>query len=176
MINILVLYAKYNRDTNNKIIRLLSSLSDEELKLERNIFCKNINNLFNHIVLGAWHYLNAMLYISGGNYCADPKEKNKVFQRIESSFNEAFKVLCELDDRFIDFTDKVTEDDLNIVKRNMTIYNGRVVDISIWEYITQHITHQLHHKGQLSQVLDEIGVAHEFGNIFPYVLDSVKEE
>ncbi|NJD04803.1 MAG: hypothetical protein FIA99_19885 [Ruminiclostridium sp.] len=174
MKNILVLYAKYNRDTDDEIIKLLSRLSDNELKCERNIFCKSINNLFNHIILGEWYYLNAMLYISGRKYCSDHKERRQVFQRIETSFFEASEIMRELDKNFIDFVDSVTEDDLKLVKKNMKIYNGRVVDISVWEYITQHITHQQHHRGQLSQVLDEIGIIHEFGNIFPYVSDSTK--
>jgi uncharacterized damage-inducible protein DinB len=175
MKNILMLYAKYNKDTNNQIIQLLSTLSDEELKRERKMYYKSISNLFNHLVIGEWYYLNAVLFISGGNYCADSEERSKTFQRIETSFTEAVTIMQGLNDRLIEFINKVTEDELKLQKKNMTIYNGRVVDISIWEYITQHITHQLHHKGQLSQVFDELEIEHEFGNIFPYVLDSIKE-
>lgn len=169
MKNILMLYARYNRDMNNEIIKLLSSLSEDELKRERNMHYKSISNLFNHLVIAEWYYLNAMLYISGGNYSTN----RETIQRIETSFAESSAIMKELDEGLVDFINKVTEDELKLERKNVKIYNGRVVDISVWEYITQHITHQLHHKGQLSQVLDELNIEHEFGNIFTYVRDSI---
>ncbi len=171
MINILRLYTKYNRDTNNEIIKLLSNLSEDELNRERNIYYKSINSLFNHLVIAEWYYLNAMFYIAGRDYSAS----RKTLQRIENSFSESSTIMQELDEGLIGFISEVTEDELKLEKKNLKIYNGRTVDMSVWEYITQHITHQLHHKGQLSQVLDELKIEHEFGNIFPYVRDSVKE-
>ena len=171
MINILRLYARYNKDTNNEIIKLLSNLSEDELKRERNTYYKSIYNLFNHLVIAEWYCLNAMLYISGRDYSAD----RETIKRIEASFGESYTIMQELDERLICFINGVTEEELKLEKKNLKIYNGRIVDISVWEFITQHITHQLHHKGQLSQVLDELKIEHEFGNIFPYVRDSVKE-
>lgn len=176
MKNILTLYAKYNKDTNNKIIRILSGLGADELKSERNSYYKCMNDLFNHLVIGEWHYLNAMSYICGIPFNTNLHDRDKTLQRIESSFTEAATILQELDECLINFINEITEDDLNIKKNNMKIYNGRVVDISVWQYMTQHITHQIHHQGQLSQILDEMKIEHEFGNIFPYVSDSLNRE
>jgi uncharacterized damage-inducible protein DinB len=49
------------------------------------------------------------------------------------------------------------------------MYDGSMATVSVWEVLLQHMTHQTHHRGQLSQVLDELGQAHDIGNIWPYV-------
>ena len=46
--------------------------------------------------------------------------------------------------------DEMSQDDLHLVGRRVTIYDGRIVDISIRQFFLQHITHQTYHQGQLS--------------------------
>jgi uncharacterized damage-inducible protein DinB len=69
----------------------------------------------------------------------------------------------------------LNENDFQIERKNNRIYNGRVIDIKIWEYMSQHIIHQTHHRGQLSQVLDELKIENDFGNMFPYIKDSITQ-
>lgn len=175
MKNILLLYAKYNKDTNSEIIKLLSGLSDDELNCERKMYYKSISNLFNHLVIGGWYYLYAVRSIAGMSYPIED-ERQEIFKRIEVSFIEASKIMQDLDERLIEVIEKLTIEELKLERKNNRIYNGRVVDITIWEYITQHIIHQTHHRGQISYALDELNVSNDFGNIFPYIKDSIKVE
>jgi uncharacterized damage-inducible protein DinB len=176
MKNIIMLYATYNLDMDDEIIRLLSGFSDDELNRERNIFCTTITGLFNHLVRAGWHYQAAIRNISEGKYCRYLGENSTTVRRIEASFSEAAAIMRELDEGFVEFSSQVSEDDLDLKINRLKIYNGRTVTVSIWEIITQHMTHQIHHRGQLSQVLDELKIEHDIGNIWPYVLDSPKAE
>lgn len=172
MKNILILYAEYNKVTNSKIIKILSEISEEELKRSRNTFYKSINGLFNHLVIAQWYYLSSMTYITGSMFNKNLQDRINIFKKIESSLTDASEVLKELDEGLIDFVKNVTENDLILERKNTKIYNGRIIDISVWQYMTQHITHQIHHQGQLSQILDEMNIEHEFGSIFPFISES----
>lgn len=165
-----MLYARYNKDTNNMIINLLSKFSNNDLHKERNMYYKSINNLFNHLVTGQWYYLHAMKSFLGMSFPNEQK-RHKTFNKIEESFKEASLIMKEMDEDFIEVINIMSEKELEIGRKNIRIYNGRIVDISLWEYITQHIIHQTHHRGQLAQLLDELEIENDFGNIFPFVKD-----
>lgn len=169
MKDILKLYAIYNRDMNNKIMEILSDFPDEELKKERNIYYKSIFNLFTHIARAGWGYQKGIQIISKNKYFSYLGEGVSPVEKKQSSFSEASGILKETDKAFIEFIESLSMDDLNCKMEKFKMYNNRIVDVSIWEIITQHITHQIHHRGQLSQVLDELNIEHDIGNIWPYV-------
>ncbi len=56
--------------------------------------------------------------------------------------------------------------DEEVLEKERDTYYGSI------KGLVRHITHQVHHQGQLSQLLDELRVEHEFGNIFPLLPDS----
>ncbi|MEN8904756.1 MAG: DinB family protein [Clostridiales bacterium] len=171
MKEILKLYAKYNYDTNKKIINLLSNLSEEELKKERNTYFKSLHNLFNHILRASLYYQKAINKISDGKYFDSLIEAEEVINKTKDSFDEGKEILLKLGEKFENFVELVSVEDLAMSK-TMKIYNGRTLDMTTGKYIVQHITHEIHHQGQMSQILDEMGIEHEFGNVFPFIPDS----
>lgn len=174
MKSFLELYAKYNKETNNEIMRLLSGLSGHDLYCERKMYYKSLNNLFSHIVIAEWYYLNAVKSIAKMNYPSE-QERQELFMRIENSYMDASAILKELDEELVNVINDLSDEQLKLERKNNRIYNGRKVDITIWEYMSQHIIHQTHHRGQISLILDEIGVENDFGNMFPYIKDSAME-
>jgi uncharacterized damage-inducible protein DinB len=60
------------------------------------------------------------------------------------------RFLSALSRTVVAVADEISRDDRYLVRRRVTIYNGRIVDISIWQFFLQHTTHQTHHQGQLS--------------------------
>ena len=149
MKELLMLYAAYNQQTNSQIISLLSEMSEEELNKERNTYFKSIKGLFEHLILGSWNYLNAVKNLTQGKYCKSlpglPRENKKFILNIP----ELFEYLKGLDELLLEAARSINNEDLNILKENLTIYNGRKIDIYVREYFLQYITHQVHHQGQL---------------------------
>ena len=163
-------YAEYNLMTNRTLSDLMLKVPDEKLTEERNTYHKNLYSLFRHLVIGSWHYLNAVKYISDGRYCTDLPglPDDSVIQPVD----ELNTLLIKLSDILMETIGSITEEDLKIKKEKLRIYNGRRIDITIWQFFLQHITHQIHHQGQISIILDELNIEHEFGNIFPLIKDS----
>jgi uncharacterized damage-inducible protein DinB len=172
MKNILELYAKYSKDTDNEIIRLLSAFSEEELKQERKMYVKSLYNLFVHLARAEWYYQSAINKITDGKYFKALQDRESFLMQIETSFAEAVKAMQKLDSDLVEFADIIPEEDFNLSIAKLTIYNGRNVEVSIWEIITQLMTHQIHHRGQIAQVLDELGIENDFGGVWPFIKDS----
>lgn len=168
---ILQLYCKYNMETNKTLISIMNSMSKNKLVEKRKIFYQDLYGLYKHLVAGSWHYLNALHVLSNEKFCQNlpplaGEEENP-------SVEELGNTLKQLSEILMNTADRITNEDLNIRKKKIRIYNGRTLDMSIWQYFLQHITHQTHHQGQISCVLDELGIEHEFGNVFPLIPDSV---
>jgi uncharacterized damage-inducible protein DinB len=53
-------------------------------------------------------------------------------------------------------------------KKKRTLRNGKIVLVSISDLMTQYMVHTSHHRGQLSQLLDELGVDHDIGSTWAF--------
>ena len=170
MRELLGLYAQYNLMVTNELARLLDKLPLKDLFVIHSTYHQSIHRLYHHMATGSWHYLNAIRNLSGGKYCTDLPPLLAYSDDLPVESISGF--LSTLSGILADASASIAEEDLGIVGRGITIYNGRVIDISVWQFFLQHITHQTHHQGQLSILLDELGVEHEFGNIFPLIPDA----
>lgn len=170
MKEIFKMYASYNLMTNKTIIKILSSLSKDILLEDRNFYYNSILELIKHITLGSWHYINAINNISDKKYSISIPGINEIKMSFENSDSNWLKYLPELDTVLLDLANNIEAEDFN-TKKVLKIYNGRTVEMTVWNYFLQHITHQIHHQGQMSKIFDELKIEHEFGNIFPLIPD-----
>lgn len=175
MKELLQLYAQYNKNTNDTIIRILSELPEEELTKSRNCYYDSLFELFKHVVIASWHYLNAMRDISGDKYCTGLCSLSDSQSRLNASTTEACGLLQEISDHLVRLSEEISEEDFCMETKNLRIYNGRRLDMTIWKYLLQHITHQTHHQGHMSKIFDELKIDHEFGNVFPFIPDAAGE-
>ena len=173
MKELLMLYAKYNLETSKKIVEMISVLGEDDLTKDRNCYYGSIKELCKHLFSGSWHYINAIIQISEEKYRVDLPDLTAVMRLFEENHHEAFQYYMNVSLLFMTLIEKIDKDDFFLEQKNMKIYNGRIVNMTIWNYFLQHITHQTHHQGQLSNILDELKLEHEFGNIFPFIPDSL---
>ena len=164
-------YAEYNAMTSKTLSELMLKVPQDKLMEKRNTYHQNLYNLYRHLIAGSWHYLNAVRYISEGRYSRELPDLPD--ESVEYTIEELNTVMLRLSEIFRETAVSISDEDLNTKKEKVEIYNGRIIDISVWQFFMQHITHQTHHQGQISIILDELDIEHEFGNIFPLIEDSV---
>ena len=137
---LLKLYAEYNHQTNTVLFEVLPQIPMGKLKRKRKNYHGSLYLLFRHLVIGSWHYLNAIHFISDNKYCADLP---RLVESNESpSIGELCSIMLDLDNILIATVRDISEKDLFIEKKKIRIYNGRIVNMTIWQYFLQHITHQ----------------------------------
>ncbi len=163
-------YAEYNSAVNKTLSELMLKVPQEKLTEKRNTYHQDLYSLYRHVLSGSWHYMNAVRNISGGRYCTGLPELPD--PAADQSIEELNTLLLKLSDILQKTVKSITEEDLHIRKEKLKIYNGRIIDITIWQFFLQYITHQIHHQGQISTILDELNIEHEFGNIFPLIKDA----
>lgn len=143
----------------------MKSLTEEQLIEKRNLYHQNLYELYKHVIIGSWHYLNAIHFLSDKKFCRTLPPLLKEDEK--PSVDELGNLLLQLSKILLDTANAITNDELEIKKEKIRIYNGRILDMTIWQYFLQHMTHQTHHQGQISLMMDEMGMEHEFGNVFP---------
>lgn len=172
MKELLKLYAEYNLETIGKIGEIIAALDEETLNRDRNTWYGSILKLVHHIISGSWHYLHAIRGLTDGKYCAGLPDLADLKESFRRSVPDTLRWMIFLAEKLAEVAGSITDHDLHVEKRNNRIYNGRTVDMSVWRFFLQTMTHQTHHQGQLSQLFDELKIEHEFGNIFPLIPDS----
>jgi uncharacterized damage-inducible protein DinB len=79
------------------------------------------------------------------------------------SINEFEKDRIILDDLIIRFTN-----DLNIEHLDKSIFYKNNKTKMVWEVLIHTFNHQTHHRGQISEILDENKIENDFSNMIRY--------
>ena len=167
MIQSIQLWAKYNAATDEKISSLLAGLGDAAYTQERNTFFKSLSALHLHYIQTYKFYQSLIRKNSGGTYFVSPLTE-EAFEVKPAHLAEASQFAADYDQLFVAFAESVTEADLAGPKTPRTMRSGKTFLLSIGEIVTQYMNHTAHHRGQLSQLLDELGVEHDIGGLLAY--------
>ena len=172
MKEMVIFYSKFNKKKDNEIIEILKNMPTEDLYKNRKICCGSIFNLFCHIIIGSWFHQANLKRIIGIDY--KPYFPLNQTNSLDCSFEESTKYLQVIDDDFIDFCNKLQDDDFkkDLKSFYIKVYN-RTVDETFYEIFTLCIVHQIHHRGQLSQIFNELEIKHSLGNVWPFIPDSM---
>ena len=168
MIDTLKLFAIHNIDTNEQLLSLLKNLPEEELTRNRMSYYESLYGLVFHMMRANRYLLMMLRKFSDGKYCTHEYTELTFNPENTLTFQEVSDIIKEYNLLFSILANTITEEDLNIKKEN-TLYDETKVEVCIWEILTQYITHQSYHKGQVSQILDEMDIEHDLANIWPYV-------
>lgn len=159
-------FANYNSSVNQTIIELLKPLKKEEVMLKTKAYFSSIFETFLHNFIADHNWLRDNRHAFGENRALrdvrlislDDKQLKNEF---ESDYQKLFPRRRELDDVIIQFINELDESELNRVfmyKNN----KGEDVGKELWKTLLHWFNHQTHHRGQLSVLLDLIGVDHDY--------------
>jgi uncharacterized damage-inducible protein DinB len=159
----LMLWSKSNAVLDDKINALLAGLGEPAYTQERNTFFKSLSVLHQHILQTYKVYQSVIRTNTKQKYLVSPLTEDS-FEVEPSTLAEAADLYRKYNTLWTEFAVAVTDADLK-QRFHRTMRNGKVYDLAVEELVVQYMNHTAHHRGQLSQVLDELGVEHDVGGI-----------
>lgn len=141
--------ATYNRWMNSKIYEVCGELSDAELKMDRGAFFKSIHSTLNHILVGDKLWL--------GRLTATPFVVNSLAQELCQNFDELLQERIDTDRVIDEWAHKLTNDTLLKRFEYTTMVDPQKQTKELWLCVTHLFQHQIHHRGQITTMLYQIG-------------------
>ncbi|KNY28299.1 DinB family protein [Pseudobacteroides cellulosolvens] len=160
---------KYNQSADRQVIKLLTGLSEEDRTQDRKSHFKSLQGIFEHIVGGALFFQKIIKEscpeINGLNHkYLDLKIEPGKDDTID--FVELRAALEVLDGAFVEMVESLSDEDL---KKTIYFNLPQVkLEFSLGVFIMQYSNHGTHHRGQISQILDEMGIENNFSSIAPH--------
>ncbi|MCK4517041.1 MAG: DinB family protein [Spirochaetaceae bacterium] len=168
MTNAISLFARYNDHVDRLMFRVLDEVDPELLNRSVGAYFGSIVGILNHILTSDLGWL--VRFRDGGiasQVLMDPalQFEHPGFGKILHADYGALKAhQLEVDRVILGFVVELTLPDevFSYVNTRGEEHRFRVGDMLL--HISNHATH---HRGQISQILDEAGVEHDYSNVWP---------
>lgn len=162
----LLLLARQGSRANAAVAAVLEGMPKAERLAQRGSFAGSLQGLLDHIAEGALYFQRELRrsYPSAASLAHPFLDRRTVYRELNfPSFAELAAVIAATDRAFVDFASEVTEGDL-----------ARVIPVESLQgteerttllLLLQALNHATHHRGQISQLLDEMGIANDYSGI-----------
>ena len=162
----LLLLAKYNYFTDKEVVRILSKIDDAERMQDRRSFAVSLHGLLDHNFEAVLYFQKQLKKSFPGVKCFDHGyiDYETVYNQISlNDFNELKNALDIIDNAFVEFITSISEDDLNRLI-SVDSFSG-IEKQFVWFVLIQCFTHATHHRGEISQILDEMGIENDYSGM-----------
>ena len=164
-----LVYAKYNQAGNRDIYSLLDKMSGEEREKDRGSYYGSLSGLLRHILGGTYFFLGMFKPALAANAAALKAVTGLPPGPSEGALNEAEwkelgKTLEAADAAYIGMAESLSESDL---RRPVKIewYGGNPDSVPLSFLLNQLLVHNVHHRGQISQIFDSLKIDNDFSGI-----------
>ena len=170
MKKVFLAFAKYNEETNKTIAGILGKLSNDDREKDRKSYYKSLSGLYNHIVGCTVYFLSLFKdSVSGNAEALKALEPLAKFEELKGKLTEVqWKKLLSsakmVDKAFVEFVSALKDKDFEAPVK-LDWYKGKPATVPLYFMLQQHITHNTHHRGQISQILDSLKIEHDFSGI-----------
>ena len=164
-----VMYAKYNEAGNRAIYDILSGMSNEEREKDRKSFYGSLSGMLRHTLGGTCFFLGMFQPALAGNADASRAIASLPPMPADGSLDDAQweklgKTLAAVDAAYVAMTEALSEADLKLPVK-LDWYGGNPDSVPLSFLLSQLLVHNTHHRGQISQVLDELKIDNDFSGI-----------
>ena len=161
-------YAKYNGSVNQSILELLRPLKKEQIMMETKAYYPSIFETLFHIFSGDLTWLRRYRDVLKENKPLSSEavslEVKNLRKELESDYTKLFQYRNQLDDVIRQFVNEMDESKLNAIVRYKNL-KGEEIEKELWKTLLHWFNHQTHHRGQISVLLDLIGVDHDYSSL-----------
>jgi uncharacterized damage-inducible protein DinB len=164
-------FAKHNKEANKAVYAILDGLSNDEREKDQGSYYKSLSGIFVH-VLGGTVFLLGMLKealkgspaleaLSALGSVTVPKEGLDAGQwkALGTAFEKA-------DDAYIDLVSSLREEDFKAPVK-LSWYKDNPPAVPVAFMLQQLVSHGVHHRGQISQILDSLKIDNDYSGISP---------
>jgi uncharacterized damage-inducible protein DinB len=171
----LLMYARYSKRADAAVVELLDKLSVDELNVDRKSYYKSLAGLMAHTVGGTAYFLG--LFKPAGPTAAKVltaleglscPEGDKLTQ---AHWGEMKRFAAAGDQAMIDYVQAASEAELS-AKVKIDWFGGNPGTVTVAFLLSSCFVHGTHHRGQISQILDSMGVEHDFSGLEPELFPS----
>jgi uncharacterized damage-inducible protein DinB len=171
MKEILVPMAEYNGKANAAMRELLAKVPEALLKADQKVYYKSMLGTFHHIVMAelSWlrRYRGFFSYpaLDGSALLARDAEELKA--ESGESLAACARLSAEVDALFVSFAKGLDEADL-LKRVSYTNMMGERLERTYWQTVFHVLNHGTHHRGEISAVLDQNGIANDLSGFTKY--------
>jgi uncharacterized damage-inducible protein DinB len=170
MKELFVINALYNQEADKAFLSILNGLSNDEREQDRGSFYQSLSGLAAHILGGTVHILGmfkdavaqndaASRALAALQAIATPKGpfSEDQWKQLAADFEAADKA-------HVDFAKALTEADLKSPVK-VPWHKGNPESVPLFFMLNQVTTHGTHHRGQISQILDEMKIDNDYSGV-----------
>ncbi|MDR0553757.1 MAG: DinB family protein [Treponema sp.] len=164
------IHARYNRQNNKTIYTILDALPNEEREKERGSYYSSLSGLYRHILGGTSYFLSLFKDALPNNAGVQKAVAPALGQAIpEGPLSAAqWKALEGQGDRadtaLVDFVSALKDEDFQAPVK-VEWYGGNPASTPLYFMLEQLHSHNTHHRGQISQILDELKIDNDYSGI-----------
>jgi uncharacterized damage-inducible protein DinB len=174
MKELFVIFAKQNEDADKAVISILNGMTNDEREKNRKSYYGSLSGLTRHVLGGTAFFLGMFKDAVAGNAVAEkvlePLAKLELFYDVKKLDEAQWKKVCaalkSADKAYTAFTGALSDEDL----RKPVKWFGKPATVPLSFALQALIAHNIHHRGQISQILDSLKIDNDYSGISPKFL------
>ncbi len=169
MIELLKYHARCNREINAAMLDVIEKSERRPYDLPREGYYKSIHEILDHAFIADTVWLKAFRQVRDSRIFDSPlltvdrKWGERQFDDL-AKYREARR---ELDGLIVEYVSGLQAADLDKTITRTT-RTGDKVEKLLWKSVAHMFNHDTHHRGQVAEILDELGVANDYSNMIRY--------
>ena len=167
---VLELMARYNKAANEKMDKVIKTLTPIEWNKDLGGFFKSIRGNCSHMYICDYVYMQRFMTFRDFKINDDHfLDKTYSFKDVLfENINEYFPMREEMNRRIIDFCSEITEQDL---PKNLSFKNshGDTINKNFGGVVLHFLNHNTHHRGGISVYLEQLGKENDFNSLMPEI-------
>jgi uncharacterized damage-inducible protein DinB len=161
--------ARYNQGVNQSILDLIKPLTREQVMMKTKAFYPSILETLLHNLMADVIWMKRYREIFQGNKALGNDrllslDEKALRKELEADYTVFYRYRNEVDDLIVQFASEMDEAKLPSVMKYKN-YKGETVEKEVWKTLLHLFNHQTHHRGQVSVLLDLVGVDHDFSSM-----------
>jgi uncharacterized damage-inducible protein DinB len=166
MIEVYKYYARCNQAINRNMVEIISSSDKRPYDLQVSGYYKSIGEILDH------YYVSDIVWLNAFRQARESEIHNDaIFAKIPAWGERQFRDIAsfrekrdELDSMIVKYVDELRPEDLGKEIERLNT-KGQKMRRPTWKALVHMFNHETHHRGQISQILDALGIENDYSNM-----------